>query len=312
MNMTPSTHDLLDQGARKPKPSVRLFASEPMNRLPARNGAVATRSGRGRLEVKLVSGQSAVTSAWANSPLKLLVPKPRGPSVWAYSSSFGGGLVAGDEIKLTLDIGDGARCFVGSQASTKVYRNPAASPCSHTLDATVGRDSLLVLAPDPVQAFASSSYVQRQQFHLHESGGLVLVDWFCSGRAARGERWAFDRFQSRNEIFINGSRVLLDSLLLDSARSPLTTSYRLGRFNCLGLVLVAGQSLREAGVRMLKEIDAHSISRRASLVCSASPTSHGVLLRFAGESAEMVGAEIRRHLSFVPGLLHDDPWSRKW
>jgi urease accessory protein len=27
------------------------------------------------------------------------------------------------------------------------------------------------------------------------------VDWFTSGRAARGERWAFDRFQSRNEVW---------------------------------------------------------------------------------------------------------------
>src|SRR5258708_4675484 len=41
-------------------------------------------AGSGFLEVRVVAGQSTVTSAWSRSPLKLLLPRPRGPSVWAY------------------------------------------------------------------------------------------------------------------------------------------------------------------------------------------------------------------------------------
>jgi hypothetical protein len=122
--------------------------------------------GRGHLGVELISGQSALTSSWASSPLKILVPRPRGPSVWAYFSSFGGGLVAGDETSVTLDIGEQSRCFISTQASTKVYRNLESRPCGHQLAATLGANSLLVFAPDPVQAFAGSSYAQRQTFHL--------------------------------------------------------------------------------------------------------------------------------------------------
>src|SRR6266478_6641911 len=172
-------------------------------------------NGVGHLAVELVSGQCAATSVCANSPLKILVPRPRGPSVWACLSSFGGGLVAGDEVDVTVTLGQGARCFVGTQASTKVYRNPASKPCGHHLSARLARESVLVLAPDPVQAFAGSSYAQRQEFHLHASSSLVLVDWLCAGRAACGERWAFSRFQSRNEVFFGGDRLLVDSLLLD-------------------------------------------------------------------------------------------------
>jgi hypothetical protein len=36
------------------------------------------------------------------------------------------------------------------------------------------------------------------------------------------------------------------------------------------------------------------------------------LLRVAGERVEEVGREIQRCLGFVPALLHDDPWLRKW
>ena len=275
-------------------------------------GSTALPAGTGHLGVELVSGQSAVTSLRAVSPLKILVSRPRGPTVWAFLASLGGGLVAGDEIKLTLTLGDHARCFLGTQASMKVYRNPTSRPCSHYMRARLGRASLLAFAPDPTQAFTGSRYQQRQEFHLHPESALVLVDWLCSGRAACGERWAFNSFQSRNEVFLGDSRVLLDSVLMDPADGPLDSAYRMGRFNCLALVLVFGDSLRAVSKHILEQIAGLPIRRRASLVCSANPIAHGVLVRIAGEDVEAVGREIRRLLAFLRDMLHDDPWSRKW
>ncbi|MDB6015782.1 MAG: ureD [Pedosphaera sp.] len=283
-----------------------------MSLLATKTETPRVRAGRGHLEVKVVSGQSAATSAGATSPLKLLIPRPRGPSVWAYLSSFGGGLVAGDEISLNIDLGEQARCFVSTQASTKVYRNPDSLPCGHQLKANLGGGSLLVLAPDPVQAYAGSRYTQRQEFHLQSGSGLVLVDWFCSGRAACGERWAFNHFQSRNDVFVEGKRTFIDSLLIDPTDGSLENSQRMGRFNCLALVLLIGEPLRAAAARMLEDVSAQKVARRPSLVCSASPVAGGVLVRFAGEQVEAVGREIHRHLAFLTELLHDDPWSRKW
>src|SRR5471030_1412669 len=144
--------------------------------------------GHAHLTVAKVSGQSTVTSTESASPIKILIPKSRGNSVWACATSFGGGLVAGDQTRIDLAIGAEARCFLGTQASTKIYRNPSRLPCSHKTHARLESNSLLVFAPDPVQAFADSAYSQRQEFQLAAGAGLVLVDWFTSGRAARGER----------------------------------------------------------------------------------------------------------------------------
>ncbi len=268
--------------------------------------------GAGALTVGVVAGASALTSLAAASPLKILVPRPRGPSVWAYLSSFGGGLVAGDETRVDVTLEPGARCFLGTQAATKVYRNPAGRPCGHRLDATLGAGSLLVLAPDPVQAFAGSRYHQRQTFELGPGSGLVLVDWLSAGRTARGERWAFDHFESRNEVRCGAECRLLDAVRLDALGGPLTGAHRLGRFNCLAMLALLGEPLAAATTNLLAETAARPVRRREPLLVTASPLPHGVIVRLAGESLAAVAAEIQRLLAFVPVLLHDDPWRRKW
>lgn len=267
--------------------------------------------GHAGLTVEVVAGQSTATDVWCSNPLKLLTPRPRGPSVWAYMSSFGGGMVAGDQTNVSLRLGPGARCFLTTQASTKVYRNPAGRPCNHELSAHLGDKSLLVLAPDVIQAFADSSYRQSQQFYLHPGAGLILVDWFCSGRAACDERWSFRRVQSRNDVFIGDKMCLLDSMLLDAAQGPLTGPHRLDRFNCIGLIFIIGESLRQEAGALLDGVCRQSVAGRSGLIYSASAVRGGTLLRIGGQRHEDVANYVYQSLGFVGGLLQDDPWTRK-
>jgi urease accessory protein len=269
-------------------------------------------NGHAALTVSLVHGLSAATSAWARTPLKLLTPRARGESVWAYTSSFGGGMVAGDCTRLDVTVDAGARCFLGTQASTKIYRNPARLPCSHRTTALVKGDALLIFAPDPVQCFAASSYEQRQQFTLMPTANLVLVDWMTAGRTARGERWNFQRYVSRNEIVRDGKTLLLDALCLDANDGALDAKFRGGRFNCLATVALVGPLLSGHARALLDWCAAQPIEPQSGLVFAASPLHEGALLRFAGKSVEEVGRAIHARLGFVSGLLKDDPWQRKW
>jgi urease accessory protein len=246
--------------------------------------------------------------------MKLFTPRSRGPSVWGYSSAFGGGLVAGDQTRLDLQLGPDTRSFVSTQASTKVYRNPVLPPCRHETHAVAETGSLLVFAPEPVQLFAQSSYIQQQRFYLASNASLALVDWISSGRSARGERWAFTHLGSRNEIFRGEERelVFLDSLQLDSGDGDMALPHRCGRFNCFALLVLLGPLLRHLSAALLQNVAAQPVPRRGALVCSASPLREGAILRMAGEEVEAMGREIHRHLRPLCALLGDDPWSRKW
>lgn len=275
-----------------------------------------TPAGRAELEVAVVAGESAVTSAFATNPLKLLTPRPRGRSAWVFTSSFGGGVVAGDQTRLDLRLRSGARCLLGTQASTKVYRNPGLRPSGHRTTATLESGSLLVFAPDPVQAFAGSTYAQRQEFHLAADASLVLLDWFSAGRVARGERWAFQRYASRNEVWresaVGREPVFVDALRLDPEDGPLESPHRGGRFHCLATLLLLGPLVQSLAAGWIEDVSSRPLAKRAALLCCASPVRDGVVVRLAGESLEPVADALRAHLSLLSPLLGDDPWARKW
>src|SRR6185503_9481568 len=122
-----------------------------------------------------------------------------------------------------------------------------------------------------VQCFAGALYEQRQHFDLAAGAGLVLIDWIVSGRHARGERWAFTRYHSRTEIVCDEEKVLVDSVLLDPADGPLAGSYRMGRFDCVALLLLVGEPVRLHAEAMLAGIAAKPISRQAAVQFAASP-----------------------------------------
>ena len=163
-----------------------------------------------------------------------------------------------------------------------------------------------------MQCFAESRYEQRQSFKLSASANLALVDWMSAGRTARGERWSFTRYSSRNEIERDGRKLLLDALLLDSADGALDGKFRGGRFNCLATVALFGPRLEIHAKEILDWAAAQPIALRSDLVFAASPLHEGVLLRLAGVSVEEVGRAIHERLGFVRDLLNDDPWARKW
>ena len=180
---------------------------------------------------------------------------------------------------------------------------------------------MLVLAPDPVQAFAGSNYRQDQEFRLAAGASLVLVDGVTAGRSAGAERWEFDFFQSRNEVWMadagpgaegSGRRIFLDAVNLQTSSGGLTVLQRLGRFNCLTSVLLLGPAVGDLAEEMLGYFQAQPVGCRTSFVASASPVAGGVLVRLAAVEVEAVTGEVRRLLASLATLLGDNPWARKW
>jgi urease accessory protein len=274
----------------------------------------AGRAGGGFIEVRLGGERSRVTRLEASYPLKFLTPQV-GSAAWVIVTGYGGGLLAGDQMNIALKVGDGAAALLGTQASTKIYRRPAAdSPAvKQTLRAEVGDGALLAVVPDPVTLFAGALYEQEQEIQLAPRGSLLLIDWQTSGRMARGERWASDGYTSRIDVRRGEEHVLRDALCLRPEDGPLASENRMGRFNCIATVVVCGPRLKELAAAVLAAVAAEPLSRGAELIQAASELpGGGALLRVAGVATEQVGALLRRRLTVIVTQLGDDPWQRKW
>jgi urease accessory protein len=183
--------------------------------------------GRASLVLEHGTHGTVVRSARATSPLKLLLPRNHGHGVWAYLASFGGGLVDGDDLHLDVEVGPRATGLLSTQASTKVYRSPRG--CRQVLHARVAEHALLALLPDPVACFAGARYEQLTSVELAPGASLLLLETLSCGRAARGERWAFERYTTRTTVERAGQLLLLDSLHLDSSEGP-PLPQRMGRY----------------------------------------------------------------------------------
>jgi urease accessory protein len=268
-------------------------------------------AGRGHLRVAPGDRRSVVTRAFATSPLRLLTPRNHGHAAWVFTSTYGGGLVDGDALRLDVDVEASATALLATQAATKVYRSGAARRgAAFDLHATIAPGALLVISPDPVVCFAGSQYRQHQTFHLDGTAGLVYVDWLTAGRRAAGERWQFDRYESRLTVRRDGRPVLLDALTLSPVEGELPR--RLGRFDTICLVALIGASVEPHAAALVSQLSNGGVARRAGFVCGASRIDGGAVAKIAATSVEAVARAVREYLAFVPALLGDDPWARKW
>ncbi len=263
-------------------------------------------AGRGAVAFELSGARTVLRTVRAATPLQLLTPRNHGHGAWVVVASLGGGLVDGDAVQLDVEVGAGAACLLGTQASTKVYRCPERT-CRQALHARVAADGVLVAIPDPVACFAGARYEQSVRVDLAASASIVLVDAFTSGRSARGERWDFVRYASRTTLTREGAPLLLDATLLDPAHGDLRA--RMGRFDAFATLVVAGP--RAAGLRAAAL--AAPAPPTAALVTASSPLGDdGAVVRFAGTSVEIVTVALRDRLAGLDAILGDDPFARKW
>ncbi|KAJ7492742.1 urease accessory protein UreD, partial [Mycena latifolia] len=249
-------------------------------------------------------------------PLKLLSPRIHGPGLAvAYIISYGGGLVSGDNVHLSVDVGSGAILVLLSQAclhgSTKVFKfrpgqraastdpNGPLQITTQRMDFAIACEATLLLLPDPVTCFRSASYNQIQTFHLAHDASLVALDWVTSGRKSRGEEWVFSRYYSVNEILVEGKRVTKDVMLLENEEEagptglpPRTLANKLDPYSCYATLILYGPRVQGAIRAMAEEygrISVFKTGQPAGLLWSLSGFGDGgAVVRVAGTETEGV------------------------
>ena len=273
-------------------------------------------------------GRSRLTSCRCAAPLKILNPRLDAPYCTAILSSYGGGLVAGDQVHLQICCGAGATLFLGTQAFTKVYRSPAGLGSSQQLDATIGPGGCVVAFPDPVVPYADSTFHQEQRWELEENALLILVDGSTAGRLERGERFHYDSYASDIAVSCQGQQVLVERLLVQPDKFAPQRTGAFGAFTASMNLYVVGSpdEVRFALIRTYLEarlqaqVQTQLQAPRArdkmcnTLISFAQPRPQVFVARALGrttaalnELVDLVGAAVA-----APEILGENPRRRKY
>ncbi|KAK4150254.1 UreD urease accessory protein-domain-containing protein [Chaetomidium leptoderma] len=187
--------------------------------------------GEGRIVVRLLpQGVSGIETFIYQYPLKLVTPvspSEANKSVLVFLLSYGGGLVGGDKVNLSIDVKPGSRLSLATQGHTKIFKSTSPEIVTRqTMRVNIAAGAAVCLLPDPVQPFKNSVYEQIQIFRLARNSSLCLLDWVTQGRTALGENWSFVKWVGRNEVWtvaddqVARDRLLVrDSVILDSNRA---------------------------------------------------------------------------------------------
>ena len=162
------------------------------------------------LEVASVRGRSRLVRCHNVQPLKLLQPASPSSACHVVLSSYGGGMVAGDVIRLRVTAQAGARLFLSTQANTRIFRSIDGAVARQHIEGELAENALVVVFPDPVVLQAESRYRQQQQWQLAPGAMLLVVDWFHSGRMDQGERFAFTELHSELRVRVGSRLTVLD------------------------------------------------------------------------------------------------------
>ncbi|MEE9405743.1 MAG: urease accessory protein UreD [Algisphaera sp.] len=268
-------------------------------------------SGAGYLEVQQVGGRSVLTGCHAAAPLKLLTPRRRGGTAWVYQSSFGGGLVAGDTFRLYADLHEQTTTVLTTQAATKVFHQQDGVGAEQNLQATVSNAATLIVAPDPLTCFANAMYLQRQSFDLAPDASLVLLDWLTCGRVARGERWSFDRYESRNVIRIDGEEIVFDRLVLDASEESPSDAFAAGPFDVMATLYLVGPAAQSGCAAAQAWVAGLPPTTGRDFQVGYSPQPWGGVLRIMGCRTQRAIHIVKERLAFLTPLLGTEVFGRR-
>lgn len=132
---------------------------------------------------------------------------------YLYRMNMSPGLLAGDEIGMSLKLAPEAQLYLADQSATKVHRMPEQIPDLISGESPqkisqavvnycfeLGDRATLEFLPEPLILFAESALVQKTEIILHPTAALTLGEIVLPGRLARGEIYQFREYLSRLQV----------------------------------------------------------------------------------------------------------------
>lgn len=203
---------------------------------PAESPAMARTQVRGSLALHFKrypqSGKTYLADSAQEPPLRIVRPFPlEDGSVLVHLHNVSGGLLGGDRLTTSVDVGAGASVQLTTTGATRVYR--ARQDSSATLQInhfTISQNALLEYLPDAIIPFAKSKFRQETGVNVEAGGGFLGWEILAPGRSAHGELFEYDSVELKIDVKADGQSIAAENARIDPKRSNISSIARLGPY----------------------------------------------------------------------------------
>jgi urease accessory protein len=235
------------------------MTSAPVDAVDRRRPVSVGRAARVELVFAVRHGRTILAEAYGEPPFRIGRPFRDGAVLHLILASSAPGVFGGDRLDQYIRLEPGARVRLTSQSAMQVHPSPDGASATIQSAFEIAAGAQLSCEWDPLIPFAGSRLKQTIDLRLADGGALYWSDAFMSGRAGRGEQWAFEALDHELRLRRGGALSYLERYrLCPGAR--LSAPWVAGDAAYFGTVLAAGV---QPGADL--EVIHHEIARTAGL-----------------------------------------------
>ena len=240
------------------------------------------------LELKLQSSQSCQTICdhqYTTYPLRLSsifrLEGAHSNRAYVYLINTSPGLLAGDELNLSLQLAPQTNLYLTDQAATKVHPMPEEeTKATINYQILVNNDASLELVPEPIILYRDSVLEQKTIIRLHTTAKLFLSEIILPGRLAKKEYYDFNYYFNRLEVTDLNTKILFtDAMRLAGKHNKFKNNKLFTSLPIMGnAIAVLPNADLQSLTRQLENI-ALADCQNVEVATTILPSNNGILIR---------------------------------
>lgn len=247
------------------------------------------------------SGKSVLSHRYMAYPLSVSpvfrLEESSEARAYLYRMNTSPGLLAGDALKLSFELGAGSQLYLADQAATKVHAMPTEdTQATVNYRIAVGDRAALEFLPEPLILFADSELRQTTEIVLHETSTLCWGEIILPGRLASGEAYKFRQCFSRVRIKSQaGTLWFTEAMRLRGQKNLFAQNELFASGQVIGtllLVLPREIATKQALTDLSQSVDGLSHDD-FEIVSSVLPQENGLFVRAVGSTTREMQRSFR-------------------
>lgn len=209
---------------------------------------------------------------------------------YLYTMNTSPGLLAKDELKISLQLEENTHLYLTDQAATKVHPMPIEhSQATVDYQIELRSQASLELVPEPVILYSESALTQNTVVKLDRTAQLFLSEIILPGRLARGEYYQFRYYSNRLKLTdLSGKLLFTDAMCLQGKTNPFKDNHLFSPLPVMGNAIAIYPDLDLK--QLSRDLDNMQVANFPNLMVSNSilPGDCGLLIRgFAHKTAQL-------------------------